>query len=128
MNKGKQKLLTKYEACKSAKIGSIIICPSCNTQHTKTAYNTVFCKTSGGTRCKDNYWNNVDSMKRNNTTRISPANSMRYNLIILPNAAAKRGYPTVSDMLNAVDDTDSMSCTVLPCEWCGLKYQYCRCE
>lgn len=128
MNKSKQKLITLYEDCKKAKIGSTIICPSCNTQHTKNAYNTVFCKSKGSTKCKDNYWNNVTPSKRNNTTRISPANARYYNSVILPNEALKRGYPNVSEMLNDVDDTDSLSCTVLPCEWCGLKYQYCQCE
>lgn len=128
MNKGKKKLLAKYQACQSAKIGSDISCPSCNTTHKKNAYNTVFCKSKGGTKCKDNYWNNVDPSKRDNRTRISPANALYYNSIILPREAAKRGYPSVTEMLNAVDDTDSMSCTVLPCEWCGLKYEYCRCD
>jgi hypothetical protein len=128
MNKGKQKLTTLYEACKSVKIGSIIKCPSCNTQHTKNAYNTIFCKTKGGSVCKDNYWNNVDPNKRNNKKRISPANARYYNNVILPNEAAKRGYPNVYEMLNAVDDTDSMSCYVEPCSCCGLKYEYCRCD
>ncbi|MEN6291720.1 MAG: hypothetical protein ABFD07_06860 [Methanobacterium sp.] len=35
----------------------------------------VFCTTKKGTRCKDAYWNQVDPRKRNNTTRISPANA-----------------------------------------------------
>ena len=128
MNIGKKKLMTLYEACKVAQIGSLITCPSCNTQHTKNAYNTVFCKTQSGTKCKDNYWNHVDKSKRDNRTRISPANARYYNSIILPREAAKRGYPTVDDMLNAVDDTDSMSCYVEPCSCCGLKYEYCRCD
>ena len=128
MNIGKKKLMTLYEACKVAQIGSSITCPSCNTQHIKNAYNTVFCKTKSGTKCKDNYWNHVDKSKRDNRTRISPANARYYVGVILPTEAAKRGYPSVDEMLNDVDDTDSMSCNVLPCEWCGLKYQYCRCE
>lgn len=128
MNKKIQKLKTMYDDCKKAKIGTTIICPSCNTKHTKNAYNTVFCKSKNGTVCKDNYWNNVDPTKRNNKTRISPANRFYYNSIILPREAQKRGYPSVHEMLNDVDDTDSMSCTVLPCEWCGLKHEYCRCE
>lgn len=128
MNKGKKKLLAKYKACQSAKIGSDIVCPSCNTTHVKKAYNSVFCKSKGGTKCKDNYWNNVDPSKRDNRTRISPANALYYNSIVLPREAQKRGYPSVSEMLNDVDDTDSMSCVVLPCEWCGLKHNYCRCD
>lgn len=128
MNKNKSKLIKLYEACKIAKIGDSISCPSCNTLHVKKAYNSIFCKTHGKRVCNDNYWNNVTPTKRNNTTRISPANARYYNHVILPNEALKRGYPSVSDMLNDVDDSDSLSCTVLPCEWCGLKYEYCRCD
>lgn len=128
MNKGKKKLLILYEACKTAKIGTNIVCPSCNTQHIKKAYNSVFCKSKGGTICKDNYWNNVTPNKRNNTTRISPANARYYNNVILPNEAFERGYPSVTEMLNDVDDSDSLSCTVLPCEWCGMRHEYCQCE
>ena len=126
--KGKKNLLTKYEACKSAKVGSVIVCPSCNTQHTKNAYNTIFCKTKGGTVCKDKYWNTIDPNKRNNTTRISPANARYYNSVILPYEALKRGYPSVEEMRNAVDDSGAMSCIVEPCSCCGLRYEYCRCD
>lgn len=128
MNKSKKTLIAKYDACKSAKIGSSIVCPSCNTTHIKTAYNTVFCKSKGGTKCKDNYWNNVDESKRDNRTRISPANALYYNAIILPREAEKRGFPDVESMRNYVDEDDEMSCTVLPCEWCGLRHEYCRCD
>ena len=64
-----------YKAAKEAKISEIIICPSCNTKHIKTHYNTVFCKSNIKTVCKDYYWNNVTETKRCNTTRISPANA-----------------------------------------------------
>ena len=40
----------------------------------KTNYQQAFCKNHGGTKCKDTYWNKVTPNKRNNTTRISPAN------------------------------------------------------
>ncbi len=128
MNKNKKLLVSKYDMCKQAKIGSDISCPSCNTTHVKKAYNTIFCKSKIGTQCKDNYWNNVTPSKRNNRTRISPANARYYNQVILPNEAFNRGFPTVSDMLNYVDDTDYLSCTVLPCKWCGLRYEFCRCD
>lgn len=128
MNKTKKKLITKYQACQSAKIGTDIVCPSCNTTHVKKAYNSVFCKSKGGTKCKDYYWNNVDPSKRDNRTRISPANALYYNSIILPTIARERGFPDVETMRNYIDEDDEMSCTVLPCEWCGLKHEYCRCD
>ncbi len=73
MNRDKKSLKALYANAKEAVVGSEITCPSCGTVHKKTAYNTVFCKTKGGTVCKDNYWNNVTPTKRNNKTRISPA-------------------------------------------------------
>ena len=57
----------------AAKVGEEIKCPSCGTKHTKTTYHSVFCKSKGGTVCKDNYWNNVDGAKRDNVTRITEA-------------------------------------------------------
>lgn len=128
MNIGKKKLMILYEACKVAHIGSTITCPSCNAQHIKNTYNTVFCKTKSGTKCKDNYWNHVDKSKRDNRTRISPANARYYVGVILPTEAAKRGYPSVDAMLNAVDESDGMSVTVENCSCCQLKPEYCRCD
>ncbi len=75
MNKGKKKLQELYTKAKKLKIGEEIKCPSCNTKHIKNNYQTIFCKSKGGTKCKDNYWNNVTPSKRNNTTRISPASA-----------------------------------------------------
>lgn len=63
----------KYKTSKSAKVGDTCICPSCGSSFTKTNYQQAFCKTKGGTICKDKYWNIVIPHKRNNTTRISPA-------------------------------------------------------
>lgn len=60
---------------KGSKVGDTCICPSCGTSFVKTNYQQAFCKTKGGTVCKDKYWNTVDPKKRNNTTRISPANA-----------------------------------------------------
>ena len=62
-----------YCSAKASKVGDTIICPSCKTKFTKTHYQQAFCKTYGGSVCKDFYWNNVTPTKRNNTTRISPA-------------------------------------------------------
>lgn len=60
---------------KEAGVGTECKCPSCRTMFTKTNYQQAFCKTKGGTVCKDNYWNNVTPSKRNNKTRISPASA-----------------------------------------------------
>ena len=76
MNKNKKKLIEAKALCNDAKIGEEITCPSCNSKHIKKSYQSVFCKTKGGTKCKDNFWNNVDPSKRCNTTRISPASAM----------------------------------------------------
>ena len=65
----------RYNINKAAKVGEIISCPSCGFKFKKGSYQQVFCKTKGGTKCKDKYWNTVDPNKRNNTTRISPANA-----------------------------------------------------
>jgi len=128
MNKNKKTLIAKYNACQSAKIGTEIVCPSCNTTHVKKSYQSVFCKSKGGTKCKDNYWNNVDPSKRDNRTRISPANASFMHNVILPQIASELGFPDVESMYNHIEEDDAMSCTVLPCEWCGLRHEYCRCD
>lgn len=66
---------TTYKHNKSAKIGDICYCPSCGQQFKKEHYQQAFCKSKPRTKCKDKYWNNVTESKRNNTTRISPANA-----------------------------------------------------
>ena len=63
-----------YKKAKDAKVGELVECPSCHTKFTKTNYQQAFCKSKQGTTCKDFFWNNVTPSKRNNTTRISPAN------------------------------------------------------
>ena len=63
----------KYKSSKSAKVGELCVCPSCNSDFIKENYQQAFCKTKGKTVCKDKYWNTVTPNKRNNTTRISPA-------------------------------------------------------
>ena len=73
----KSRLLEAKELVAKASVGSEVHCPSCDTKFVKNAYNSTFCKTKGGTVCKDFFWNNVTPKKRNNTTRISPA-SARY--------------------------------------------------
>ena len=69
-------LKKKYIAAKLAKIGCEVVCPSCGTVFIKKNFQQAFCKSKSGTMCKDYYWNNVTPSKRNNTTRISPANAL----------------------------------------------------
>ena len=71
----KKSLSKAYKLAKEAKVGTSAICPSCGGKFIKTSYQQAFCKSQGGTICKDNYWNNVTPNKRNNTTRISPASA-----------------------------------------------------
>ena len=85
------KMKLKYNAAKAAKVGDIIICPSCNTSCVKSNYQQAFCKSKPGTECKDKYWNTVTPGKRNNTTRISPANAAFYERHIEP--LKGRGWP-----------------------------------
>jgi len=73
-----------YKHNKSAKTGDICYCPSCGQQFKKEHYQQAFCKTKPKTVCKDKYWNTVTPHKRNNTTRISPANARYYAEVIEP--------------------------------------------
>jgi hypothetical protein len=127
MNKNKKKLQEMRQLNINASVGSTITCPSCNTSFIKNSYQTVFCKTKGRTKCKDHYWNNIDESKRNNTTRISPA-----NLNYQTKMALSKGFPDIEIMKNYVDDSDGSwevhQCYVENCEYCGLKPEYCRCE
>lgn len=132
MNKSKKKLIDARQKCIDANIGDVIFCPSCGTKHIKKSYQSVFCKSKWKTRCKDNYWNNVDPKKRCNTTRISPANARYYNNVILPGIAEELGFPDVDSMKNHVDDFDGSweahGCHVEPCKFCGLRENFCRCD
>lgn len=84
MNNNKKSLKALYAIAKDAKVGTKVNCPSCGTSFDKTNYQQAFCKSKVGTICKDNYWNNVTPTKRNNTTRISPANAAFYERHIEP--------------------------------------------
>jgi len=131
MNRNKKKLIAAKEACNSAKVGENITCPSCGTEFVKKSYQSVFCKSKKGTKCKDNYWNNVDPKKRNNRTRISPANARYHANVIVPNEARKRGFPDVDAMreheLEEDGSWDAHQCSVGICTICDLRYDYCRC-
>ena len=67
------KLRERYKLNKTTKVGDECVCPSCGTKFIKTNYQQAFCKSKGGTICKDKYWNTITPEKRCNTTRISPA-------------------------------------------------------
>lgn len=44
MIKNIKRLIDARNKCNEAKIGDIIICPSCLTKHVKKSYQSVFCK------------------------------------------------------------------------------------
>jgi len=125
------KLKDRYKLNKEAKVGTECICPSCNTPFIKENYQQAFCKSKGGTVCKDKYWNTITPSKRNNKTRISPANKAYLENTILPNIARERGFPDVETMKNYIDDSDGSwdahEAHVEPCEFCGLRIEYCEC-
>ena len=123
------KIKARYKLNKEAKVGDECICPSCNTKFIKANYQQAFCKSKGKTICKDKYWNTVTPNKKNNTTRISPANANYYRNVILPNEARTRGFPDVETMQNFIDDDDCEHgrVEVSLCEFCGLRHEYCEC-
>ena len=98
------KLKVKYEAAKNAKVGDACMCPSCGTSFIKENYQQAFCKIKGGTVCKDYYWNNVTPTKRNNTTRISPANKAWLNNPNRITGYTSEGYKIVGGI--AYDEFD----------------------
>lgn len=93
----------RYKINKNAKIGNECICPSCGSTFIKTSYQQAFCKTQGGTICKDKYWNTVTPQKRCNTTRISPANARYYTNVIVP-ARERREMETLDDGIDFLLD------------------------
>lgn len=93
-SKGQQKVKLAYQTAKDKKVGETAICPSCGTEFVKSNYQQAFCKSKVGTVCKDKYWNRVTPTKRNNTTRISPANARFYATFIEPlNQEHTNGWP-----------------------------------
>lgn len=73
MIKNKKQLKKSYDLAKTKKVGQEVECPSCRYVFVKRSYQQTFCGRFAR-KCNDNYWNNVDCRKFNNTTRISPAN------------------------------------------------------
>lgn len=88
----KPNLKALYLISKSAKVGEECKCPTCSTLFIKTNQQQAFCKSKSGTYCKDWYWNNVTQNKRNNITRISPANASYYHNVIEPKQIEKEFY------------------------------------
>jgi hypothetical protein len=78
------KIREAYKVAKDNKIGELTVCPSCGELFVKVTKAQAFCKNKGGTICKDKYWNTVTPTKRNNTTRISPANRFYKKNVIDP--------------------------------------------
>ena len=110
------KINERYSLNKSSKVGENLICPSCNSEFKKENYQQAFCKRLGKTRCKDKYWNTVDPSKRNNTTRISPANARWKEM------NAERKNQDKEDLfdreLNFDGSWDAHQCTVERCKFC----------
>lgn len=101
------KIIDTYNQNKAAKVGTECKCPSCGTKFIKNNYQQAFCKSKQGTKCKDKYWNTVDPSKRNNTTRISPANA-RWQAMQHEERQARRDFydehPFSSEGLGQWDD------------------------
>ena len=98
------KLKVKYNTAKAAKVGDQCICPSCGTIFIKTHKQQAFCKTKGGTVCKDKYWNTVIPTKRNNTSRISPASRRWLNNPDRVTGYTSEGYKIIGGV--AYDEFD----------------------
>ncbi len=90
----------RYYTNKSADIGDLCICPSCATDFRKKTYQQCFCKTKGGTICKDKYWNTIDPKKRCNTQRISPASTRWLN----KKREERDGRESIEDSMHPLDD------------------------
>ncbi len=99
------KIRTRYKQNKEAKVGDTCICPSCGQQFIKSSYQQAFCKTKSGTKCKDRYWNTVTATKRNNTTRISPAN-LRFHAEHIDNDLSVHGVYDGFHPFEGLNDED----------------------
>ena len=121
------RIIERYQLNKLSKIGTKLICPSCNSIFIKTQHQQVFCKTKSKTICKDKFWNTVNPDKRNNTTRISPQSALW-----LQKQAERKGFPDHEARRKHIGDFDgsweSHNCYVENCEWCGMRTEYCRCD
>jgi hypothetical protein len=98
MERDINKLIEAREIALNSVVNGVIVCPSCGTRHIKASYQSVFCKSKGGTKCKDNYWNNVDGEKRDNKSRISPARAIWDQKVKVENNIRK-----VKKMLGVLD-------------------------
>jgi hypothetical protein len=124
----------RYNINKTASVGEELICPSCNSKFVKTNYQQVFCKTKTGTICKDKYWNTVTPNKRNNTTRLSPANlswscgmsDIRYARSHQDDEQRRADRQDRYENYLDANSSDHGDVSVERCEFCG--YINCRCE
>jgi len=109
------KMKDRYKLNKNAKVGVECVCPSCCTSFMKTTYQQAFCASKPKTKCKDKYWNTVTPSKKNNTTRISPANFAYYNDFIRPVVETNDNYDGSWDAHNCHVEGCSI-CEKLDCE------------
>jgi hypothetical protein len=111
------KIKQKYTAAKEAALGTECTCPSCGTKFIKTNPQQAFCKSKGGTICKDKYWNTVTPTKRNNTTRISPASAAYMARMARPDRVThytSEGYKVIGGI--AYNEFDNPVYDVDPCD------------
>lgn len=115
-------MVKQYNLNKTKKVNEVIICHSCGKSIVKTTYNKSFCST----KCKDNYWNNIDDNKRRKK------NAYYYSM--LDNSARAKGFKNYNQMLqynveNSLgNEGDSFACEVSICEICGLRADICQCD
>ena len=127
------KMKVRYNINKAAKLKESLICPSCGSYFVKTHYAQAFCKSKGDTKCKDKYWNTVTPEKRNNTTRISPANAAYHAAYLgADNYARKHGFPDHDSMEYALAMEDGSwdahgGVELAICPICNLRSDFCRC-
>lgn len=110
------KIEERYKLNKDSKVGENLICPSCGSDFKKDNYQQAFCKTKAKTKCKDKYWNTVDPSKKNNTTRLSPANKAWTALNYDRRQADKADL--LERELNFDGSWDAHQCTVERCKFC----------
>lgn len=98
----REQLKALYAIAKEAKVGDVVICPSCETLFKKEHYQSTFCKTKGKRVCNDRYWNTVDERKRNR--KNSKAHYKKYNVgdkswrnRLGDSYAQERGFPNYDE-------------------------------
>lgn len=54
----------RYDVNKTVSVGCLIPCANCSKVITKNVHSTQFCSNKGRGNCKDTYWNNVSTKRR----------------------------------------------------------------